>query len=211
MNGSVDDTLTSIRRALHGVAELLLAGPQHAAGNGIRLRPVPGGFATTAAPDVRVQGVEVVAGSVRVPIRGTYAELARQLGVQARRLDDAYPGGPGVAPDDGIVPVDPGAAAVVADTFARGAAALGELAPDQTPVLWPEHFDLGVTLDEVNYGVSPGDDAIPTPYAYVGPHEPRTGDFWNRAFGAARSLRELPDVAAVVAFFQEGQARAAQP
>lgn len=202
----MDEALTRTRRSLHGVAELLLAGPQYAAGNGIRLRPVPGGFATVAAPDVRVEGVEVVTRDVRVRMRGTYAELARQLGVRPRRLDDVYAGGPGTAPDD-LVDVDPRAAAEVADTFATGAAALGELAPDQTPVLWPEHFDLGITLDEVNYGVSPGDDAIPAPYAYVGPHEPRTGAFWNYPFGAARSLRELPDVAAVVAFLREGRAR----
>ena len=43
----------------------------------------------------------------------------------------------------------------------------------QTPVLWPEHFDVGITLDKVNYGVSPGDDDIPEPYAYVGPWTPR--------------------------------------
>src|SRR5919112_6249453 len=94
------DTLSSTRRALHGVAELLLAGPQFAAGNGIRLRPVPGGFATVAAPDIRVDGADLVTAKARVPIRGTYADLARQLGVVPRRLDDVYAGGPGIAPDD---------------------------------------------------------------------------------------------------------------
>ena len=37
------------------------------------------------------------------------------------------------------------------------------------PVLWPEHFDLAIDVDEVNYGVSPGDGYHGAPYAYVGP------------------------------------------
>ena len=36
-------------------------------------------------------------------------------------------------------------------------------------VLWPEHFDVGIDANEVNYGVSPGDASCPEPYAYVGP------------------------------------------
>jgi hypothetical protein len=196
--------LTRTRRTLHGLAELLLAGPQYAAGNGIRLRPVPGGFATVKAPDVRVDGVDLVSADVRVPIRGTYADLARQLGVRARPLNDVYSDGPGISPDD-IVDVDREAAALVADAFAVGAEAMAGFAPEQEPVLWPEHFDLGISVAEVNYGVSPGDDGIPMPYAYVGPHGPVTGTFWNQPFGAARSLRDLPDVAAVVAFFREGR------
>lgn len=199
-----DDTLISTRRALHGVAELLLAGPQYAAGNGIRLRPVPGGFATVKAPHIRVEGVDLLTDDVRVPIRGTYADLARKLGVRAQPLDDVYAGGPGISPDD-TVNVDPEATALLADVFATGAAALGDFAPDQEPVLWPEHFDLGISVAGVNYGVSPGDDTIPTPYAYVGPHTPPAGAFWNRGFGAARSLRDLPGVTVVVAFFQEGE------
>jgi len=70
---------------------------------------------------------------------------------------------------------------------------------------WPEHFDLAVTLGEVNYGVSPGDDAIPYPYAYVGPHVQRAGAFWNEPFGAARAISELADADGVLAFFEEGR------
>jgi hypothetical protein len=33
--------------------------------------------------------------------------------------------------------------------------ALRSFAPGLEPVLWPEHFDLGIKLDEVNFGVSP--------------------------------------------------------
>lgn len=41
----------------------------------------------------------------------------------------------------------------------RGPSALGDeaprwLAPDEEPLRWPEHFDIGRTVDEINYGVS---------------------------------------------------------
>jgi hypothetical protein len=72
-------------------------------------------------------------------------------------------------------------------------------------VLWPEHFDVGITVDEVNYGISLGDVHIAEPYAYVGPHDSPTGDFWDQSFGASRTWREAPDVEALVAFFEAGK------
>jgi hypothetical protein len=72
-------------------------------------------------------------------------------------------------------------------------------------VLWPEHFDVGISVGEVNYGVSPGDDAIPEPYAYVGPWSPQTGPFWNVPFGAARPITALGDADDVLEFFRTGQ------
>ena len=61
-------------------------------------------------------------------------------------------------------------------------------------MLWPEHFDVAVTEDEVNYGVSPGDDFHPLPYAYVGPWTSRIGVFWNAPFGAFATLDPSHDV-----------------
>jgi hypothetical protein len=78
-------------------------------------------------------------------------------------------------------------------------------------VLWPEHFDLAVGVDEVNYGVSPGDAGHPLPYAYVGPWEPREGPFWNAPFGALEEGDELPDVAALAEFLRAGRSAAASP
>jgi hypothetical protein len=73
-------------------------------------------------------------------------------------------------------------------------------------VLWPEHFDLGVTVAEVNYGVSPGDSFLEVPYAYVGPWslDDVQGDFWNAPFGAARPVAGLADLGG---FFAEGAAQ----
>ena len=118
-----------------------------------------------------------------------------------------YSGGPDFDPDD-LVVIDPQAAGIVLDAFATGDVALRTFAPDVQAVLWPEHFDLGITRAEVNYGVSPGDLHVPEPYAYVGPWTPRSGAFWNTGFGAARPLTELDGAGALVAFFEEGARRA---
>ena len=168
----------------------------------------PGGFATTVAPDLRVEGLHVVAGDVRAPLEEgrSYAELAASVGVTASRLDDVYPEGPSLGEDDHL-DVEPAAAAEIAEAFRIGDAAMRMLAPAEWPVLWPEHFDVGITLARVNYGLSPGDAAIDEPYAYVGPWEPASyeGAFWNAPFGAAQPLTALGGAAAVLAFFREGQ------
>lgn len=201
-----DEALQRTRIALHGVAELVLAGPQYAVNKEIRLRVTPGGFGTVTTPDLEVDGIELVTPTARIPLGGTFAGLARAAGVQARPLRDVYGGGPDLDPDDPIV-IDPDAARTVLDTFAAGDVAMRAFAPGLDPVLWPEHFDLGITRDEVNFGVSPGDVHVPEPYAYVGPWTPRAGAFWNTEFGAARPLTELGGEA-LLAFFQEGAERA---
>ena len=199
--------LERTRLALHGVAELVLAGPQYAESHTIRLRVTPGGFGTVATPDLRVDHLELVTATSRLPLGGTFAGLARAADVEARSLRDVYSGGPDLDPAELLV-IDPDAVTVVLDAFARGDVALRTFAPDLEPVLWPEHFDLGITRAEVNYGVSPGDVHVPEPYAYVGPWAPRSGPFWNTDFGAARSLTELEGVEALVGFFAEGSRRA---
>jgi len=201
-------TLESTRHTLHGVAEFVLAGPQYAATQDIRLRVTPGGFGTVAAPPLRVERLELVGPGVRLPLGGTFAGLARAAGVEARTLRDVYAEGPAVGLDDPVL-VDPEAVDVILEAFAVGDAAMRAFAPDQEPVLWPEHFDIAITSAEVNYGVSPGDAHVPEPYAYVGPWTPREGDFWNTPFGAARPMRELPDVESLVGFFHAGAQRAA--
>ncbi|QWZ08676.1 hypothetical protein KRR39_02095 [Nocardioides panacis] len=199
--------LEHTRRSLHGVAELVLAGPQYAASQDIRLRVTPGGFGTVTAPDLRVHGLELVTPKARLPLGGTFAGLARAAGVAARSLRDVYDDGPGVTEDDRLE-VEPGAVAVILDAFARADTALRTFAPEQDPVLWPEHFDVGISVDEVDYGVSPGDGHVAEPYAYVAPWSPRSGAFWNTPFGTARPLTELRDVTSLVLFFREGAARA---
>ena len=205
--------LTPTRRTLHGVAELLVAGPQYRATGTLRLAVRPGGFGTTRpygeVAQVAVEGTDLVVvrgAPLRVPLAGTYAGVAGAAGLEPGGLAGAYADSSGASADDPVA-VDPGAAATLAAAWAAGDAALRALAGDggPLPVLWPEHFDVGITLDAVNYGVSPGDAAIPEPYAYVGPPTPRTGPFWNAPFGAAQPLSALGAEAEVLAFFAQGR------
>ncbi len=238
-----EQTLVGTRRSLHGVAELLLAGPQYRAHGTIRLRVTPGGFGCVVNP-ARVEGARLVWPGGQVALVGSCRELAAALVVDPAPPEGLYADTSGVDPDDELA-VDPGAAGLLADWFARGDAALRALVagagggeprpggagsgsgaaaggsalvtdlgagadrggrPGPEPVLWPEHFDLGVTLDEVNYGVSPGDAGHPTPYAYVGPWTVPEGEFWNAPFGALRGMAGLPDADAVTAFFTQARA-----
>jgi hypothetical protein len=200
-----DSRLVTTRRSLHGVAELVLAGPQHAQTGEISLRSVPGGFATTHTPALSVVGAEVLGPDGAVGIDGqTPASLADALGVQATSLSAVYTDGSGIGPDDALE-VDAAAAATIADAFAAGDAALRSLAPDETPILWPEHFDIGISAGEVNYGVSAGDGYLAVPYAYVGPWSPPAqDDYWNAPFGRAVPVDEIDDL---LAFFSEGRDR----
>ena len=196
-----EHAVVATRRSLHAVAERLLAGPQYREHGEIRLQVTPGGFGQFAGP-LRVEGAEIVGADTRVPLRGRIGDLAAALGVEAGEPADLYAEHAEFGADDELA-VDAAAAALLLDWFARGDQAMRRFAPSEEPILWPEHFDLGIALDEVNYGVSPGDNGHPLPYAYVGPWTPREGEFWNAPFGAARPLAEVPDVGA---FFAEGRA-----
>jgi hypothetical protein len=112
-----------------------------------------------------------------------------------------------------MLAVDDAAAGEIARAFSSGDVALSELDPTRPRVLWPEHFDIAIDANEVNYGVSPGDGSCSEPYAYVGPwhfgERTQSGDdFWNAPFGASRTIRELGDQAGVLAFFRAGRDRA---
>jgi hypothetical protein len=195
--------LVATRESLHGVAELLIAGPQHRAHGTIRLRATPGGFGGVLLP-VRVDGAELVWEGGRAPLAGTCSKLAAAAGIDIGRPEGVYSDTSALEADAPLA-VDPAAATVICDWFVLGDAGLRAFAPDVEPVLWPEHFDLGLSLDEVNYGISPGDAGHAGPYAYVGPWEVREGEFWNVSFGALRSADELTDVAAITDFFTAGR------
>ncbi len=191
------------RRSLHGVAELVIAGPQFRALGSIELRVRPGGFGGHRS-SVGIDGHDLVWDGGRMRLEGTCRELAAATGQQVSDLADVYAGGPGVDPDEQLA-FDPDALDQLLDWFGRGDAGLRTFAPDVVPVLWPEHFDVGITLGEVNYGASPGDSTHTGPYAYVGPWTRREGEFWNAPFGAVRDPSELPDVEALVRFFEAGR------
>ena len=199
--------LEPTRLSLHAVAELLMAGPQKEVSDTVRLRVVPGGFATITTPERSVVGVALVDGSKEVALDGrTIAEVAGDVGAAPRPLDHVYTDVTTLGPDSVLV-VDAAAAVVLADAWRIGDEALAAFAPSAERVLWPEHFDVAIAVDEVTYGVSPGDHFIHVPYAYVGPwqHDGLTDPFWNQPFGAATALTDLGDSDAVAAFFARGR------
>ena len=74
-------------------------------------------------------------------------------------------------------------------------------------MLWPEHFDVATTIGEINFGGSPGDEAHPLPYLYVGPWSLPDGDdpFWNEPFGASAPADPSLDVDMALGFFESGR------
>jgi len=205
--------------SLHGVAELLLAGTQRRANRSIKLAVTDDGFATGPLPRppwrLAVRGIDLVVGNdwLVLPLHGTFADLAANAGVACAPPADAYQPASGCKPSDRMhidltAATDLLRALKIGDAACRVMATAHAPTKPPEPILWPEHFDVGITLEEVNYGVSPGDDSIPEAYAYVGPHTARKGKFWNQPFGAARPMTEFADADAVVAFFEEGRRQA---
>lgn len=204
-SGAASATLIGTRRQLHGIAECLLAGPEYRATGEIALRIVPGGFGTTAGPEIRLEGLALVHGDRRVPAEGTFGDLADGLGVEFGAPENLYSDGSG-AQHDTVVDLDPDAARLIVDWFALSDAALRTLEPDQQPTLWPEHFDVAILLDDRSYGSSPGDDFHPTPYAYISEYDHDENPFWNAPFGALRDAAEFSSIDGLIAFWREGRA-----
>jgi len=216
MTASVpNDALTSTRRSLHQVAEhVLSAARKRATGREIALVPGEGGVRTPPLPDGRV--IALIDGDIavigdegvrRAPLT-TPREAAEFVGTEPGFPWTKHPPGTEYEPHAELV-VDPKAAAALAGWFALGEEALLVLAAEttaeqpSTPQIFPEHFDLGITAGAVNYGFSPGDDAIPTPYVYVGPHDALTDNpFWNAPFGAYRTWSEVATAEEAQQFFR---------
>ena len=165
--------LVATRLALHALAEHVISPLRvQATGNEIALQARPGGFGTPDIPGggwVGVSGIDVVrADGEREPI-SSLRTAAAFVGLRgADRLSGER------------LTVDPRAAALLAQVWADATRDLAAFAPGAEINLWPEHFDVAIELDEVTYGVSPGDEHHGEPYAYVAPSSaPSPGDFWN--------------------------------
>jgi hypothetical protein len=215
------DVLTTTRESLHRAAEHLLAATRKRATGDISLVPGPDGVRTPALPDGRVvalEGTDVVVRGEGVERRApltTLAEAAGAVGLQPGFPWTKHRPGTEYEPHAPLV-VDPTAAAALARWFALGAEALTALAAEipgeqpSEPQIFPEHFDLGITAGvatRVNYGFSPGDAAIPTPYVYIGPQDALGANpFWNAPFGAYRTWRDVTTPAQAVEFLRAGRA-----
>ena len=97
--------------------------------------------------------------------------------------------------------------------FALVSTALATVHPAASPTLWPEHFDLAVTVAGATYGGSPGDATHSEPYLYVtppgGPVPDGDRQFWNEPFGASLTYDRITGAAGAVGFFTEAMARVA--
>jgi hypothetical protein len=216
------ELFAATRDGLHRVAEHVLAAAQYTDTGEISLRSVAGGFQTThplrGNRRLSVVNTQLVVsddtGERAIPLT-TVAEAAQFLGVKAGMPASVYPPATPLEPEAPLH-LDAKSARLLADWYELADAALRRLAaeigaPPQEPILWPEHFDIGITIASVNYGASPGDDHLAEPYLYVGPHAgpPVRDEFWNTQFGAARTIEEIASLDEAVAFFRAGHERRA--
>ena len=128
------------------------------------------------------------------PLAGPVGALAEAAGVEfgppAGVYDIVDP-----LPADAVLEIDPAAADLVHRSHYAGGHALKNVLPEQHPVLWPEHFDVAATENEVNYGVSAGDAYHPTAVRLRRPMDSSAaGPFWNAPFGALHPLDPRADV-----------------
>ena len=203
-----EDRYVTTRRQLRGIAESFIAGPQYRSAGTIRLAVRPDGFTGVSIP-VAVRGTDLFWGGDGAPLTGTVGALAAASQLDVGPPEGVYDDHRSADPADRARRRLGGRRAIHRALYAGGFA-LKTILPEQHPTLWPEHFDVAVTEDEVNYGVSPGDDFHPLPYAYVGPWTSRIGVFWNAPFGAFQVLDVSHDVDRLAddigGFFERGRA-----
>jgi hypothetical protein len=218
---------TTTRQALHQLAFFAVSPARYAVEGRMGLRPTPGGFGTPEFQGTvaRVEGDMLVfekEGNVASRTITTVREAAQFFGGEYRV--DWFEGF-----RDPLRPIDPDMMLQVEDSAARaighwfdfGFDVLGKLAAQAVETdevsevqLWPEHFDGAVELgraDEgrrASFGLSPGDDEHPEPYAYVSAwgEIDRSTRYWNdEAFNGASLpfavLRDSDDPVAVALDF----------
>jgi hypothetical protein len=215
----------STRESLHQVAEdVIKVAREHVTGE-FSLIQTPGGFGTPPWGDgnqIRVEVAELVVrrdGSESRALITSLAAAAELIGGEWLPQ--------GLELSDEPLRLDRAAAAVLADAYAIGQAALDRIGaaagPDAeptAPTLWPEHFDIAIEMGadgaglRANYGLSPGDENHAQPYFYVGPWsaEPE-GELWNGSgFNGAEldydELAAAPDPVAAAAEFSLERKRA---
>jgi hypothetical protein len=210
-------------QTLHAVAEHLISPCRWRANGKIGLRFAFRGFGTPyfdSDRQVRIEDGVLVDGDRRHELT-TLRAAGAFLGVEPGPPVGVYQ--PSTTPDlDDSLPVDSAAARALGDWLGFCTSLLEQIRADARPEdtpgrvqLWPEHFDMAVDLGSeggrANFGGSPGDDAHPEPYLYVGPWEPQTGEFWNESFGASLGYAAIVDGVDPLAFLREGKRLLQQP
>jgi hypothetical protein len=215
------DSLVETRLSLHRLAEHVLSPARRNANGKIALRYTRDGFGTPFFGDdaqLRVIGDELVVQrgeSERTARISTLAAAADHVGRELLPDD--------VELDHAPLEVDPAASRFLGDWYGFACNVLetiraqaGEDAEPSRVQLWAEHFDLAVELGRedagrrAGYGLSPGDELHPEPYAYVLPWVAQSaGALWRAsAFAGAElayaDLLRAPDQRALaLEFFTE--------
>ena len=219
---------STTRAELHRVAAHVLGRRRYAVSGHFGLRASPAGISTPAY------------GPEPETLRLTPACLVREVGSEARGLalagatlgslaafagadlGDGFSAGgdtPAPGPADEPLELDAKELAGLFSWFDLGWRVLDEVMAEQsgecvttTIQLWPEHFDVGTSLqfgagDGVNLGFSPGDGFSDEAYVYIGPWEaarPGPASFWNAPFGAVLIHSEVHGVDDGLAFIRTG-------
>jgi hypothetical protein len=205
MLASLPPQVSETRDALRALACYAIAPAQKLRIGRIGLRAVEEGFGTRLFDDgtrISVHGDALTWGRRRTPIT-TVRAAAAFVGIAPSSDPGVGHDLPPYAPDAPLV-VDREASLALGRWYAFGDELLQQLRARTQVVsmteaqLWPEHFDLAVTVElpsaaRVNVGVSPGDPFHDEPYVYVGPHDLSglDGAFWNAPFGAVLTRRAL--------------------
>jgi hypothetical protein len=208
-------SFASTRAGLHALAEHVLAPLRYREEGRIGLRPVDGGFGPPLpGRRVLVRGAVLHDDDRRSDLT-TLGAAARFLAVEPGAPTDVYTPATDGDPDR-LLAVDAGSADLLGRWFAFGDALLADLAGGATSAddvtetqLWPEHFDLALSIgppgERVNVGVSPGDADHDEPYLYVGPWEPRQGPPWNEPWGASLGYEAIRQGADPLTFVTEAR------
>jgi hypothetical protein len=224
------------RGDLHRVSVHVLARRRAAVSGHFGLRANPGGLATPAfGPEPETLRLtssllicEVGTESRSLALAGaTLADLAGFAGADLGAEFSAGADTPALGRTDAPLVLDaPGLDALFAwfdlawRVLDEAVAARPGAGRQTTVQLWPEHFDVGTSLEfepgsgdgagaggGVNLGFSPGDGYSEEPYVYVGPWGPaRPGDdgYWNAPFGAALPRSRARDAAGCLSFLRDG-------
>lgn len=203
-------SLVDTRNSLHDLARFVLAADLEGTTELVTLRAANGGF---AQPERLVDGLQRrirIDGTALVVQHGENEEWTplTTLGAAAESASVALPTD---APDaHEALEIDATHADLLAEFFALTDSALAEFrrrhASERPTIaqLFPHHFDLAITMQEVNFGGSPGDVAHDQPYLYVAPWSLSPHSEWNEAWGASIAWSQSTTVEQAVAYFARG-------
>ncbi|HSZ36501.1 MAG TPA: hypothetical protein VK773_05370 [Acidimicrobiales bacterium] len=215
------------RSDVHRIAAHVLGRRRYAVSGHFGLRASPGGIGTPAfGPEPETLRLtpaclvrEVGGESHGLALGGS--TLASLAAFAAADLDGDFSAGadmPAPGPADEPLELDGKELADLFSWFDLGWRVLDEVMAERTGEcatatiqLWPEHFDVGTSLesgpDGVNLGFSPGDGFSDEAYVYVGPWSaarPGPSAYWNASFGAVLPRSQVHDAADAAAFIRTG-------